>query len=575
MNEYITDLEREMIKQALANAGRVKIDLSNDLHYAFFLEQNGGLDRMARVAPTYLSMAQQQRRSFLDGIFLEETPAQSVLGLVDYEYISNAAILQIQTETGKPAWNIFSNSIATYIAPRAMEKMTPKISNCNTGKLIYSDTVYFDTPDSDHQYVSKAKKIFPLAEGRNETEYRATTYFENISVNSKGEGRINGTFIVSSIFTYNTSDDIERITVNSPQPINGNKRTGEDAKIVHISYSSQVMKNPDYTYKIYLPSDIKEMPVRIPLEIEVELRNGSCFYSEGEKGYLDEDCDPTVILSRFYQNKVIQSGAAPLIIDWKDFSENNIKIIKTDKNNNPIALRLTFPEEWKSKLLSDAVVTQTTDADLYMSLMLNMKTPKYGNVYVALLIGSDMEPTHPGTNTAYMPRLRYAWDCFDKNALISTVNGQKRAVEINKGDQILTRNGKTAKVINIVRCPRNTMLSVKTENGGLLVTPSHIICTDKGCCPASLLVPGNNVRAWNEKTNKEFLTKVTSVTAEEYEGDAYNFQFDSTTEIIANGLFVGDALMEQNISRQTEEIVRPTYSHELQSVLSEIKKLCK
>lgn len=575
MDRFLSEREQEMIRQAQSNGGRVQIDLSNELHYAFFLEQNGGLEHMQRVAPSYLSMAQRQRRALLDGVRLEEAPSQSAWGLIDYEYISNAAVLQVLTQTGETAWKIFSDSVATYIAPRAMEKMTPKISDCNTGRLVYADTVFFDAPDADRQYVSKAKKVFPLSQGRKETEYRATTYFENISLNSRGEGRINGTFVVSSIFTYNTSDDIEKIVVRSPQLVQGDKREGEDARIVHISYDSIHMPYPDYKYHLSLPPRVREMPVCIPLEIEVELRNGSYFDSAGEKGYLDENCDPAVTLSRFYQHQVVQSGAAPLILDWKDFSKENITIVKTDANNRPIALKLTFPVEWKSKLLFDEFVTQTTDADLYISIMLNMRNPQYGRLGVRLLIGNEMEPSQPGTNTAYMPRLRYAWDCMDKNALIATVNGLQRAIEIHPGDRLVTRNGQTARVVHVIQCPRSTMLHMKTENGSLLVTPGHIMCTDQGPSPASRLVPGDSLRAWDEKTNREFLTKIVSVTTTSYEGDAYNFECESPAELIANGLFVGDAHMEQNIFQPAEKNDQPSYSSEIQAVLCEIKELCK
>lgn len=184
--------------------------------------------------------------------------------------------------------------------------------------------------------------------------------------------------------------------------------------------------------------------------------------------------------------------------------------------------------------------------------------------------GRDYYTFSPGSYVIYIPPLHLWWGCYARNTQIRLEDGTTKPAEnIKPGDRLPCHGGKILTVDNIFTGDEQTLVQVKTDNGGIInVSFGHPMLQENGeGIPAEMLVPGNKIMLADGT-----LTEVTSVGTTCCDGGiVYNFSFEGENEgnyIVANDYYSGD-FYAQNLLKMPE----PTMTAQQQSVFDELKRL--
>lgn len=590
IDKAMSQLELRMIELADANGGHVQLDFSNDLHYAFFLECHGGVELIQTLAPDLLHLVERQRSGNL--IVSEES---SDLGLSSFEDIreTKAEVLPFSNSDSADSMNNeFSYLIsglpsASYTNSGQGISILSRIIDLDNKRVIYEDTSY-PVPDSNLVYSTQASVSVPAKEYGRLHAYRTTALFSKVSSNDNGEVYLRQGYAASVAYTVSSNADIESIRLIDPvqQNLAARKQAGGNFEnYICVSYNRDCnMKHPDYSFVVDLPHHITIMPVRLKFELVVKLRNDAYFVPDEYGSYLNENYEPKINLSRFDTDKQqpISGGEAPLLQDWVNFSQKCITVEQANTNNQAIALRLKFPDNWNSNLKSSVLLDTCTYSDFYAKITLNTCNKDANGVYhkqptsvfVMFLnkAPNPYNPTTPGVNSIHTPRFYYQWGCLARDVNLLTPKGSKLACEVRVGDILLSRGGKKVTVRDVQTGPQWEMLQINTPIGSILLTKDHTVCTHHGNMPAGNIRPGDLIWSWNAAHKREETVPVSSLTWVVYDDIVYNFLFDEPTLIIGNGLLVGDYALQQS-TRNTPTAKLPTASNAGNRILAQMRAL--
>ncbi|WP_125143596.1 DUF6765 family protein [Clostridium transplantifaecale] len=590
-------LEQELRKQAITRGGFLELDFSDPLHYEFYVNSFGGEERLKGQAPVFYGMLQERRAcDLLKGIGPEPDflYAKTKIPLEDYSIVSNIDTQTFQALKDDPGSNdepAFYHRIkgtleASYSSrPVAVTHIKGRIKDCDTGQYIQekSTRIY---PDKDCMYSMNIDVNVPDKKYKREHPYRTTGLFTAMAPLKDGNALMSAQYASSLTYTVSSNDDIMEIQRNDPRIINAASRSKYKNEIC-ISYQrSGILESPDYPYSVDLEHVIKDMPVYLDLSFTVELRNGAYFKPDARKSYFFKDSDPQIYLSRFNNEteEVIAEGRALLFQDWISFTDENVKVIKKDKNQNATKLELTFPKEWKANLHKEDFLDTGTFADFYAMVSFNTCNKDSQGIYYDeattifirfLTEGDDRSnPTKPGINSVHVPRLYYQWGCFGEDTLLEGENGPLQACEVKLHDRLKSRDGSLIEVEDVLSGNEPEILHISHEKGSICLTPDHTLFgEDAAPMAAADAVTGTKLLYLDPETGKEILTAVMEHTMVPYGKKVYNFRFSKPEYLIANGLLAGDFGWQQKIRPNAVPISPRLENARIRQALDELDAL--
>lgn len=581
----VSELELRMLELADANGGHVKLDFANDLHYEFFLECHGGADRIRSMAPDLSALVERQRTNSLIA------PAEdNELGLSDFEDIRETkaeVVLGADADPSDFSYLISGTPSASYANGVEGVSILSRIIDLDNNRIIYEDTAY-PSLDRNLVYSTEVNVNVPAKQYGRVHAYRTSALFSKVSSAGNGEVCLNGGYVSSTAFTVSSNADIQSIELIDPiqkHLAERKQQSGNFEDYICVSYQRDwTMKVPDYSFEVNVPHGVTLMPVHMKFELVVKLRHEAYFSPDENGSYLYKDFDPQINLSRFDNEKQepISGGAAPLLQDWVDFSQKNITVEEKNGNNQAIALRLKFPDDWKSNLKSAVLMDIATYADFYAKITFNTCNKDDKGVYhrqptsifVMWLYNPPQpyNPTAPGVNTIHTPRFYYQWGCLARDVELLTPDGPKLACDVCVGDVLISRGGKEVTVRDVQTGPQWEMVRITTQTGGILLTKDHTVCTRHGNRPAGDIRPGDMLWSWDAVRKEEKLVAVEQVEWVVYDDTVYNFLFDQATFIIGNGLLVGDYTLQQTV-RNVPRAKLPTSSNAGNRIMTQMRAL--
>lgn len=590
-------MEQELRKQAIAQGGFLELDFSNPLHYEYYVNSFGGEDRLKGQAPVFYEMLQERRAyDLLKGVgpepdFLYQKPE---IPLEDYSIVSNIGTQTLPALTAVPGTNSNSELFyrikgtleASYSSkPVAVTHIKGRIQDCDTGQYIQekSTRVY---PDKDRVYSMNIGVNVPDKQYKREHPYRTTGLFTAMAPLKDGNALMSAQYATSVTYTVCSNDDIKEIHLIDPQIKKANERPKNKNEIC-ISYNRVgQMVAPDYTYDVDLKHIIKNMPVHMDLSFTVELQNGAYFKPDSRNSYFFKDSDPQIHLSRFKNDtkEVIAEGRASLFQDWISFTDENVKVLKRDQNQNATKLELTFPKNWMANLRKDDFFDTSTYSDFYAMVSFNTCNKDSSGTYYDeattifirfLTEGDDRSnPTKPGFNSVHVPRLYYQWGCFGKNTLLTGEHGPVQANKVKLHDRLKTRDGGLIEVEDIFCGDEAEILHIVHEKGDIYLTPDHTIFgEDNVPMTAADAKVGTKLLYLDPETGEETLSAVTDHSKISYRDKVYNFKFSKAEILIANGLLAGDFDWQQKIRPRAKTIAPRQENDRIRQALDELDAL--
>lgn len=600
MGISLTQTELEIMKQVDEHGGTLNLDLSDDLHYQYYVDCFGGEEMLKAKAPTFYEIVQYRRNydyapeKFSDLQFLDnEVP----LVLEDYAMIANAGIDTYSSKTKRQCLaasdkneeiyhiihSIFEASYAS--RPTSSLNLNVRIIDIPRKEWIQSYGITLE-PDKNHTYTHDISAAIEDDQVEREHPYRTMVTISGFSPMQDNGCMLMASVISSLQYSISTNEDIQEINLLDPRCINGSKR-GSHKDQICISYKrSGNLEYPDYSYNVDMSSGVKEMPVHIDFAMTVKLRNQAYFRLDEQGSYFCRTFKPIIHLSRFddKDENPVSEGRARLYQDWTTFTEKHIEVLETDANKHATKLKLTFPNEWDTNLTWDKVKNISTLADFYAMLSFNTcnKTTagSYSNQTTAVFVRYQpnpkdrSNPTKPGKNNVHVPRLFYQWGCFGKDTILLGENGPVLACEVKLHDRLMSRDGKWIEVENIYSGKEESIFHIVHEKGDIFLTPDHTLF-DENVTPmaAENVAAGKRLIYFDSAAMKEELVTVTKTETVSYADKVYNFEFAQPEYLIANGLLTGDYGWQQKVRPKLGIVAPVPINQIIQDALKELDML--
>lgn len=595
MGTPLTPIELEILRQADEHNGTLELDLSDPLHYQYYVESFGGEERLKESTPTFYEMIQFRRNydtnpeAFSD---LKLFDSEVALKLQDYAIIDNTRIDTYEVKRAERCSTLNGNEAECYNeitstfragCSAAMLEANVGVIDMQRGEYIQRYTTTL-VPDKDHIFTCDISVPIEEEHINREHPYCTKVTLASLCVTQDNGCLLLPSFVSSIAYSKSTNDDIGEINLIDPRILHADKRS-DKKDVICISYNRDgVMQNPDYTF--YEGATPEKMPVHLNFSLTIALRNGAYFKADQEGSYFYQKRDPDIHLSRFddEQQKSISEGRAWLYQDWESFMQHHVDVVETDANHHATKLKLTFPSAWDSNLKMDSVWKNYTYADFYAMLSFNTRNKSSKGDYVDQVTtvfvrqqadpNKRSNPTKPGENTVHVPRLYYQWGCLGKDTVLCGENGPVPACSVKLHDRLVSRNGRIIEVEDIYSGDEETILHIVHEKGDILLTPDHTLF-DENLAPltAEEVSDGSRLLYFNPETMEEEPVTVIKTEMIPYGDKVYNFQFSQPEYLIANGLLAGDHGWQQKI-RPGLKTARPIpFNPMIQAAMNELELL--
>lgn len=600
MGTPLTQTELEILRQVDEHDGMLDLDLSDGLHYQYYMDSFGGEDLLKANTPTLYEMIQHHRnydcnpKKFSD---LKISDVDEFLRLEDYAKIENARIDAYQSKQGKQNglkknenadfyYEIKNTFEASYASrPTASLSVEVKIIDLDNHECIqrYMEIL---TPDKNHIFTCDISAPIESGHVERERPYRTMVTTTGFSPTEDNRCVVRSSVATSVIYSHSANDDILEINLMDPQIRYADLRP-DHKDVVCISYKRDGnLKAPDYSYS---PGEIKqEMPVYLDFNLTVALRNGAYFRTDDEGSYLYKRMNPDIHLTRFDNEKgePVSEGRARLYQDWTSFikDKDNVQVLETDANKHATKLKLKFPVAWNSNLSLEQVKDAFTYADFYAMITFNTCNKCSDKSWIdqttTIFVknqpnpADQCNPSKPGKNGVHVPRLYYQWGCLGKDTVLPGVNGPVLACEVQIHDRLMTRDGKWAEVENIYSGTEETILHIIHEKGDIFLTPDHTLFNE-GLTPlaAGDVTAGSRLVYLDSGSMQEEIVTVTKTETVSYEGKVYNFKFAKPEYLIADGLLAGDYDWQQKVRPAVQVIPPVPMNQKIQDAMKELELL--
>lgn len=241
----------------------------------------------------------------------------------------------------------------------------------------------------------------------------------------------------------------------------------------------------------------------------------------------------------FFFVKRRQGGATQLFTDYAQIYK-----YFTVKGNN---ISWNFPPATFEKAPWDQ--GQEVDLNLTVQVTVNGQ-PRNAQFQITSLAGVPASKS-----VAKIDVLHFFWGCLSADSMILMQDGlQKRIDSVKIGELIQSTSSKEGiKVIDIVTGKEEKpCYRITTKNGfSVLVTDEHPICRSNGFCFAKEIKEGDFIQT------QSGIDVVENIKKEQYTGTVYNLKLEGNEDTgsahYANGILVGDGLMQGAILKQRKE----------------------
>jgi hypothetical protein len=222
-----------------------------------------------------------------------------------------------------------------------------------------------------------------------------------------------------------------------------------------------------------------------------------------------------------------------------------------------------FPDNWHN-VIDKTNIASGTKLGLYMLLPVILSD----GTIVEIVVSSD-DQEHEDPSFKKIQPIQIYWGCFAKHTLIKMVDGsQKRADLIKKGDTVMTRDAGVQAVKNIISGEEKKLIYIENDYGDkLFVTETHPIMTDKG------MVQAKNLTAGSVLEMERKMSGIKSLYYVDYNDTVYNFELETSSALIANNIFAGDYLMQNEAETSTKksQVKLTAEQEELDALIEKLK----
>lgn len=234
--------------------------------------------------------------------------------------------------------------------------------------------------------------------------------------------------------------------------------------------------------------------------------------------------------------------------DMKHFTEQFT--ISPDKST----LTWDFSPDWNA-VLDLRHFAGVTIVDFACAFTLNLKnkaTPAVMHPRVMITSTREKEPRESGSIEIEPIQIR--WGCIAAGTPVKMDDGsEKKIEEIRPGDRVLTTDGGTAKVRDVVTGREDLLFRLKTQSGhSLLMTGSHPVKTGRGWVRADALTAADVI------TTEAGDSHVCELYSEENPTIVYNLALEPSAAIYCGGIAAGDYAMQNGMEAAVEIDPPPT-----------------
>ncbi len=526
-----------VLSQCKPDGVPMNLDLSDDRHFNFLLDERGGNEYLKNYFPYYHRTLHNSRQNSIKGKNLKTSFAPTHLTLLekmangedvstDWHDLIQITDLVAQRIGSSDDHDVHASAFVSFVDGLQLMNAVLTIGNPNTGEMIAQTNlsqIYgqgYNTAITAH---GTAKKLDGI---------EATLSIDYVLYNAKD--------IIPKFLRIPLLDKIdpsEPIIVTNPV----HKAVKKNVGFIKVCMG-RADTDCDYLYD-YQPHPLPPVPT-----IAV---SGSVTYT----GTIGKPVpDSTKFGIYFYVMKRV-GGAAQF------FTKQSEAYKYFTLSNNNHTLSWNFPPATFDKAPWD----QGNEVDLNLTACICVDSQLKNTCFqVTSLKGIVGNPS-----VAKIDVLRFFWGCLSADSLILMKDGSKKRVDsIKVGDRVqIDDSGSYLSVFDIVTGKEEKpCLRITTENNrSLLVTDEHPIFRFDGFCLAKELRIGDFV-----KTESGF-ERVSNVSEEQYDGTIYNLklgghenQEHAGVAHYANGIFVGDGNMQGFLlEKRKSEAMKPRNIEEL------------
>ena len=364
--------------------------------------------------------------------------------------------------------------------------------------------------------------------------------------NNKNDLRLNSTFTwsIDGVSVYEAVKDFAVSHYENAQPyITELKVTApraKDKKMTIVLYDRQQFlgETTDYSYTgVLLPNN----KTKVMMPFAGELRVDSQYFIKGINTTSELFGLPKLALV------LEKEGQVNYGFDAKKFAEQFT--ISEDRK----ILSWKFNDDWNA-ILDLSLFDVRTIVDFSCYFTINLEKADGGNYYPTVSITSCSSPTQRDSGSIEIEKIQIQWGCVAKGTMINlTDNSQKLIEEIKINQKVLTNEGKSCTVTNILKGIEKSLVCLETANGHkLYMTDSHPVLTERGLLRADKLNATDVICTIDGNSQVKYLF------TDYNEREVYNLEFDNQSLIYCNGIVAGDYYSQNNMAIENEILPEPT-----------------
>lgn len=538
----------KMIKESEAAEGVLELDFTNPEHYAFYVENLGGMDRLQAAAPELLERLNLQRDQALQPQTINKLNCEDGFSLRDLQLFMSPRPLNSDYEE---SCTLKAKAMLSLASDTEIPQVSAKsyVIDKETHNVIHNWESTLQGINNNYELAVECSNLSVTLMDR--PLFISTTFSMTDQTQdglSLSRVKVCTTTTVITSFQHH----VNKVELLDPIIKHPSRSSNSDKVCVSYKRKSQ-MSQPDYDKNLELVSGIEDMPVYLPFTLTVSLKDGAYFKQSAESGYFKERYDPRISLYNIQHDKKVVPGCARLIQPWFMLSDKNITVLDYNKSpsgqkilEQPNKLKIAFPEDWQSKIHSNTVLDVCTTTELYGNILLNAcisTKSKLTDGYVSII--AQYEYQRQDASQVKVNRILFQWGCLAGDTRMLTPTGYIAARDVKVGDSLLSADGHPVLVRNFTIGVEEMLLRISTHSNTVELTDSHTLgmVGEEGSVhsvAAGDVRPGDKIFQWDNERALMTPAEIVSIERVPYYDRVYNFQFDESTYLVGDGLMVGD-----------------------------------
>jgi len=517
-------------------SGKTEHNLANAEDYDFVAENLGGENNLRKKYPNLYKIMQHTKEKSKEQINNQMDVFKKITANADPYIYGLRNSNKIRTINYDSHTTLQTSSSSNVIAETPTLVIIGELTDVTNNKSIDGFAVYEN--NSHHLFGEIVQSSNKLISSKRR-EFRATSTFTKIAYDENGkEVIVSETLVSDSVKIESSSTLVKELKVIDPTPV---KHQGANETVIY--YNNRKGIGCDYYFNnVKIGTD--EVDMYIPFSGSVEFNSG--FLPD----YVDKNRDFKL------QIENINNGVA-------EFNTSHWKEIDWTVNGSILSWK--FPDCWHSVLKRNNLVA-ANNVNFYCKMYVVTKP----GTTVPIVIQSDGEE-HGDPSYKKIKPLRIEWGCFAKSTKIKMADNTIKLIEeIKIGENVLTMDGKTARVKNIITGTEEKMVCIKTSRGNtILITSDHPVMTNEGMLRANELTAGNIISMEYGNDSVEWLFY------QEYNDRVFSLELDEKSVLIANGFYAGDFASQQEpkLDKPANKKVKiEAFQEEIADLISKMNK---